>query len=299
MLFDLYDLFAKLNKNGGRGLFVVGMIGAFGIAFYLSALYFFDDRIVYLTAFRTLIPFMAIFISAIITPLLLKYLNDSKYEISVENNEELGLKVYEIEERLFEIERLSFDKSLVESSANDSGEHKKENLWKLISKYSYESVQRIKIEKESLSRRGNLNLIIGMFLSISGIAVLGSSVFNFININDLNDLLTKMIPRFLFVILIEVFAYFFLNLYRKSLEDIKYYQNELTNLEAKYLSLQTSLALNNYKLTSNVIDQLVKTERNFILEKDQSTIEIEKERISSNNTNNTLLVLKDIFKSKV
>ncbi|EXC51208.1 hypothetical protein J453_4241, partial [Acinetobacter baumannii 1036938] len=38
------------------------------------------------------------------------------------------------------------------------------------------------------------------------------------------------------------------------------------------------------------------TERNFILEKDQSTIEIEKERISSNNTNNTLQVLKDILK---
>ncbi|MDO7526022.1 hypothetical protein ACT4VL_17095 [Acinetobacter baumannii] len=296
MLFDLYDLLAKMNKNGGRGLFLVGLIGAFGIAFYLSALYFFDDYTVYLTAFRTLIPFMAIFISAIITPLLLRYLNDSNYEIAAENNEELGLKVNKIEERLVEIEQLSFDKSLVESSTNDSNEHKKENLWKLISKYSYESIQRINIEKESLSRRSNLNLIIGMFLSISGIAVLGSSVFNFININDFNILLTKMIPRFLFVVLIELFAYFFLNLYRKSLEDIKYYQNELTNLEAKYLSLQTSLALNNYKLINNVIDQLVKTERNFILEKDQSTIELEKERINSNNTNNTLQVVKDIFK---
>ncbi|WP_410568106.1 hypothetical protein [Acinetobacter sp. H1(2024)] len=299
MSIELYDLLAKMNKNGGRGLFLVGLIGAFGIAFYLSALYYFDDHAVYLTAFRTLIPFMAIFISAIITPLLLRYLNDSNYEIASENNEELGLKVNKIEERLVEIEQLSFDKSLVESSANDSDEHKKENLWKLISKYSYESIQRINIEKESLSRRSNLNLIIGMFLSISGIAVLGSSVFNFININDFNVLLTKMIPRFLFVILIELFAYFFLNLYRKSLEDIKYYQNELTNLEAKYLSLQTSLALNNYKLINNVIDQLVKTERNFILEKDQSTIELEKERINSNNTNNTLQVLKDIFKNKV
>ncbi|OOD16220.1 hypothetical protein BWP00_19165, partial [Acinetobacter baumannii] len=247
MLFDLYELLAKMNKNGGRGLFLLGLIGAFGIAFYLSALYFFDDHTVYLTAFRTLIPFMAIFISAIITPLLLRYLNDSNYEIAAENNEELGLKVNKIEERLVEIEQLSFDKSLGENSANDSDEHKKENLWKLISKYSYESIQRINIEKESLSRRSNLNLIIGMFLSISGIAVLGSSVFNFININDFNVLLTKMIPRFLFVVLIELFAYFFLNLYRKSLEDIKYYQNELTNLEAKYLSLQTSLALNNHK----------------------------------------------------
>ncbi|MFA0804937.1 hypothetical protein, partial [Acinetobacter baumannii] len=64
MLFDLYELLAKMNKNGGRGLFLLGLIGAFGIAFYLSALYFFDDHTVYLTAFRTLIPFMAIFISA-------------------------------------------------------------------------------------------------------------------------------------------------------------------------------------------------------------------------------------------
>lgn len=299
MLFDIFDILEKIFKNGGRNLLLVGAVCTLGISLYLAGLYYFDDFIVYITAFRTLIPFLAVSIAAIITPLLLNYLNYSKYEIRAENNEKLGFKVDELEERLHEIERTAFNNSLVESLPNDGHEHKKENLWKLILKYSYESVQRINIEKDSLSRRGNLNLLIGMFLSISGIVVLGISVFNFVSVGDFNDVITKMIPRFLFVVLIEVFAYFFLNLYRKSLEDIKYYQNELTNLEAKYLSLQTSLAINNYKLINSVVEQLVKTERNFILEKDQSTIELEKERINSNNTNNNLQVLKDIFKNKV
>jgi phosphate/sulfate permease len=295
----LFDIFENIFKNGGRNLLLIGTVGTLGISLYLAGLYYFDDFIVYITAFRTLIPFLGVFIAAIITPLLLNYLNFYKYEIRAENAEKLDFKVYELEERLQEIERTAFNNILVESLANDGDQHKKENLWKLILKYSYESVQRINIEKNSLSRRGNLNLLIGMFLSISGIVVLGISVFNFVSVGDFNDVITKMIPRFLFVVLIEVFAYFFLNLYRKSLEDIKYYQNELTNLEAKYLSLQTSLAINNYKLINSVVEQLVKTERNFILEKDQSTIEIEKERINSNNTNNTLQILKDIFKNKV
>jgi hypothetical protein len=34
------------------------------------------------------------------------------------------------------------------------------------------------------------------------------------------------------------------------------------------------------------------------LEKDQTTIEIEKEKISSNNANNALQAVKDIFKAK-
>ncbi|KAB0453952.1 hypothetical protein [Acinetobacter baumannii] len=299
MFFDIYNFLEKMSKNGWRNFLILGIGGTLGVTIYLAAIYYFDDYLVFISTFRTLIPILAFFITMIITPLLLTYLNYSKYEIGAENNEQLGSKVYEIEERLVEIERIAFNNSLIEGLANDSDEYKKENLWKLILKYSYESVQRIQNEKDSLSRRGNLNLLIGMFLSISGIILLGVSVLNFINIQNFSDLMTKMIPRFLFVVLIEVFAYFFLNLYRKSLEDIKYYQNELTNLEAKYLSLQTSLAINNYKLINSVIEQLVKTERNFILEKDQSTIEIEKERINSINTNNTLQVMKDIFKSKV
>lgn len=109
------------------------------------------------------------------------------------------------------------------------------------------------------------------------------------------ELFSYTLPRLSFFMLVVLLAFFFLNLYRKSMDDIKYYQNEITNLEAKYLSLQMAKSMNNHKLISSILEQLVKTERNFVLEKDQSTIELEKERISSNNANNTLQAVKDIF----
>lgn len=167
-----------------------------------------------------------------------------------------------------------------------------------IDKKIENSLERLKNVNENLTKRGNLNLIIGMFLSILGLIFLGYSIIDFNHNVSIHELLIFIIPRISLVLLIELFAYFFLNLYKKSLDDLKYYQNEITNLEAKYLSLQMAKSINNYKLISSTLEQLMKTERNFILEKDQSTIELEKERLSSDNANNTLKAITDIFKNQ-
>lgn len=160
------------------------------------------------------------------------------------------------------------------------------------------SINRLTLESDSLNKRGNVNLFIGLILSIIGLGILGATLRNFPDANNFTELFINITPRTIFVILVEVFSYFFLNLYRKSLDEIKYYQNEITNLEAKYLSLKVAISLNNHKIIANTLENLIKTERNFILEKDQTTIDLEKERINSNNTNNTLQTIKDIFKSK-
>ncbi|WP_151964987.1 hypothetical protein [Acinetobacter soli] len=185
----------------------------------------------------------------------------------------------------------SYIKQLKDMISND-------NLEDILESKISRTYERLNLERESLSRRGNFNLMIGMFLSVGGLIILGYSVLNYSHNGSLEDLLIFVIPKISFVLLIELFAYFFLNLYKKSLEDIKYYQNEITNVEAKYLALQMAKSLNNHKMISSILDQLVKTERNFVLEKDQSTIELEKERINSHNANNTLQAIKDIFQSK-
>jgi len=38
--------------------------------------------------------------------------------------------------------------------------------------------------------------------------------------------------------LIELFAYFFLKLYKSDLSEIKYFQNELTNVEMRYAAVR-------------------------------------------------------------
>lgn len=157
---------------------------------------------------------------------------------------------------------------------------------------------RVKGEINRLSKSAIINLSLGMMLSIGGILYLGNFVVNVKNFGSIEEMIINTFPKAIFVLLIEVFAYFFLKLYKQSLDDIKYYQNELTNIESKNLAIQIAKQSNNHKLITICIEKLLGTERNFILEKDQSTIEIEKERISSNNNNNLLMALKDIVKPK-
>ena len=83
-------------------------------------------------------------------------------------------------------------------------------------------------------------------------------------------------PRLSLVILIELFAYFFLKLYKSSLSEIKYFQNELSNFEAKYVSLRIAIMDKDRGVFDEVIKTLARTERNYILEKGQSTVGLER-----------------------
>ena len=49
------------------------------------------------------------------------------------------------------------------------------------------------------------------------------------------------LPRISFVIFIEVFSFFFLRLYKANLSDVKFYQNELTNADARLVALEATL----------------------------------------------------------
>lgn len=156
--------------------------------------------------------------------------------------------------------------------------------------------RRLGQEVQDLARRGNLNLILGILTTVSGLSVLGYSVFSPPVTASTTELLSYFAPRVSLVVLIEVFAYFFLRLYKKSLDEIKYFQNELTNTEAKNLALHVALRDEDTKLRAQVIRVLATTERNFVLEKDQTTVEIEKERLAAKNVNSFSEAIAKILK---
>lgn len=211
----------------------------------------------------------------------------------------------------FEIDKSEINQvveAIKEKVEKTSNEHYFSEIKDYISKQVYIEIfqnkiraieNRVKGEINRLSKSAIINLSLGMMLSVGGLWYLGYYVVDVQKFITIEEMFVNTFPKTIFVLLIEVFAYFFLKLYKQNLDDIKYYQNELTNIESKNLALQIAKQSNNYKLITVCIEEFLSTERNFILEKDQSTIEIEKERINSNNTNNTLQVLKDIFKNKV
>jgi hypothetical protein len=87
----------------------------------------------------------------------------------------------------------------------------------------------------TVSIRGFVNLAIGIIFAVSALAVLKSAV-DLVNNNDLSRMALSqavyiMGVRISLALVITLIAYFFLSLYKRSLDDIKYYQNELTFLD--------------------------------------------------------------------
>lgn len=276
----------------------------------IHTLSFFND----FSGLTTLIVLLAV-ITSFVFPRFSNYLDSSQKNNSnsfenLENIQKLEKEVKELKEfklastiQITDKEKTDILKRLnsqFEDTITESYIQKLETKLKLknIEDLTQKSLDRLNNEVLSLGRRGTVNLFLGIALSIFGVLYLITTISNSVSYTEYEKLISYYVPRTLFVIFIEIFSFFFLNLYKKSLEEIKFFQNEITNLEAKYLALTIAEQSGNFKLISSALDQLLKTERNFVLKKDETTIELEKNKIEAQSSNNTVQALKDIINFK-
>lgn len=137
--------------------------------------------------------------------------------------------------------------------------------------------ERLNMEIRKLSLRANTNLSIGSVTTLIAVVVLYLTVVsNHLNFSDSISLYSYFIPRISLVIFIEVFAFFFLKLYRSNLDNIRYYHNELTNIEMKIISLKSAIINVDKSTINEVVKELSRTERNFVIKKGETTIELER-----------------------
>lgn len=165
-----------------------------------------------------------------------------------------------------------------------------------INKHYSDMVYRLENEIDRLNRRGGVNLVIGTLIALAGILYLGFTVTSTLIVNDKLDYILHMAPRLSFVIVIELFAYFFLKLYKNGFDEVKYFQNELTNIDSKMLGIKFLKDVRNEELMGEVIKNLMATERNFILDKGQSTVSLEQQRLKNEEEKNVIDILKEITK---
>ena len=150
------------------------------------------------------------------------------------------------------------------------------NHTKIIEDQYRNSTQRLNNEITALGWRGNLNLGLGILTTTAGLILLGFFVIQNGSPSDqIGRFAMHFIPRISLVIFIEIFALFFLKLYKATLAEIKFFQNELTNIESRFTALRTALAGSDAQALSSVLAKLADTERNFILKKDESTVHLE------------------------
>jgi hypothetical protein len=121
---------------------------------------------------------------------------------------------------------------------------------------------RLQSEILALGRRANLNLIIGVITTLLAVGVLVYMVLIArTNFDSFTDLSSHYVPRITTVIFIEVFSFFFLRLYKSSLMEIKYYQNELTTLAAQQVALEASRLSQDTSVLGVVLEGLVRGRR--------------------------------------
>jgi len=177
-------------------------------------------------------------------------------------------------------------------------------------------IERLKIEIREINKRSMYNLIIGGAITVLGIIILSFILFEIkheiINIGSNQEVvkdypmvkdfktedIIKLIPTFSLILFIELFAYFFLSLYRNGLNEMKYFQNELTNIESKLIAVEVAYITKNEEVMKDALKVLVQTERNFILKKGETTVELERAKSESENMQNILKAVPEIFKNK-
>jgi hypothetical protein len=173
---------------------------------------------------------------------------------------------------------------LAEASARTNGKPRVNDRTKqvqgVVLNRSLEIRERLLTEVHSLTQRGNLNLIIGSATSLIAGATLWMLVAKVPEAITTTGFLVYYVPRLSVAIFIEAFSFFFLKLYKAGLADIKYYQNELTNLESRFLALElASLTPQSDDTMSSLLLDLSRVDRNVILKVGDSTVEIEKMKL--------------------
>ncbi|MFZ2726890.1 MAG: hypothetical protein WAX77_11610 [Methylococcaceae bacterium] len=156
-----------------------------------------------------------------------------------------------------------------------------------ITKYRNRLLNHIK----SLAKSSSLNLIIGLFATIIGVWVLYKV---FIDLSGVDNLF-NFFSRVSIGIFIEIASFFFLRLYSTNLFEIKYFHNELTNIDAKMVALKVALLKKDDETLKFILKELMKTERNQTLKKGETTVELEKMRFDREESKNMTETLTKFF----
>lgn len=214
--------------------------------------------------------------------------NNSSVELTEEERSNILKGIHEKIASSLEAEALEGIKSSIEKELTDERiSYLRRNL--------ETSMRRLSKEVLDLGRRGNLNLIIGALATLAGFLIFGMMVLDS-GFNPTSDnFISSFVPRLSLVILIEIFAYFFLGLYKSSLSEIKYFQNEITNIESKYAAMEYAVQYGDKESVNKVLGQLASTERNFLLKKGESTVLLEQDRITTESSNSFLQKITDLI----
>lgn len=107
-----------------------------------------------------------------------------------------------------------------------------------------------------IKKRSQLALFVGLLLGILPLFLL-----LYLKNDELNTYV--LLNRGLLVLTIESVAFYFFNLYKSSLNSIRYYQNELSNIDLKMVSILNAIQNKDNDLLEKIAHKFIDEERNI------------------------------------
>jgi hypothetical protein len=142
-------------------------------------------------------------------------------------------------------------------------------------------VGRLLAEIDNQARRANLNLVMGVFTAAVAIFVL-------VWLAATAPPLPSMTPmtywgafasKLSLSTATSFFAYFFLATYRRNLNEIRYFQNELTNIQSRLFAVEACEPGKGDSTRLAILKMIAATERNFTLKRGETTVDLAHKRL--------------------
>jgi hypothetical protein len=207
---------------------------------------------------------------------LLEYLH--KVEISEASGAPSALSVG-AQQEIANIVREELSKSSDKTTKADEIDHRQTGPEGILEN----SYIQIRSASSTVAIRGFANLVIGIVFALGALYFLRESVA-LIDPERIKQMTTPEVSYFVAVrvslsLIITLISYFFLSLYRKSLDDVKYYQNELTYISGRLAALALTVGKGADRHVSSIIPFLMNSDRNRSsrdLKNDGDSVNIEK-----------------------
>ncbi len=141
------------------------------------------------------------------------------------------------------------------------GQQLEENMEEVRLQVLSDALQTMKMDMvnhiDNQRRNSNIHIVVAIITSLTGIFVLVGTSLNS------PDHVQFSLSQAVMAVMIGVFAAFFMLQYNAAQNRVKYFQNELTNLNARIAAFQLSYVLEEKDAIRDIIADLTRTERNF------------------------------------
>lgn len=162
-------------------------------------------------------------------------------------------------------------------------------------------VRRLLKETRAQGRRAHLNLVLGVVMALSALGVFAWQLAR-ASVAPSTPHFSELYWGALAITLAmactaSVFAFFFLSTYRRSMSEIRYFQNELTNIQALQMALDLCAGEDGTAARLEILKTIAATERNFILRKGETTTDLAQKDLDRAETSALTRTLEAVFKN--